>query len=519
MKATGTPGTRDPRVLALGLALLACTFSGCRSGRAALQPPPTRAITAPTQTAAPTQAPAPPVRTAPVPVQVWVTTADRSRLLARDADLKLDEQPLRPLVIDVDESTRYQEMVGFGAAVTDATVTVISKRLKPEKRSVLMRELFGPPPGIGLSFVRVPIGASDFSASHYSLDDRPPGETDPTLAHFALDANHTLLTPLLRAARTINPQLKVVASPWSAPGWMKDSGNLVSGRLRPEAYGMFADYLLRYADASAQAGVPIYALTVQNEPGFEPKDYPGMLFDPASRARFISEFLGPRLAAHKHSPLILDWDHNWDKPEAPLEVLAVPGAARYIAGVAWHCYYGEVQAQQQVHDAYPDKDAYLTECSGGGWSPRWNEALKQFVGHLMIGSTRGWSKGVILWNLALDEHHGPHAGGCKNCRGVITVDSATGHVTRNVEYYSLAHLSRFVRPGARRIESSAVEDGLQSVAFRNAEDGSLVLLVLNGATEERSFSVRIAGRSFHYQLPAGAVATFRWQRTPGRSQP
>ena len=447
-------------------------------------------------------------------MQVWVTTADRSRQLARDADLKLHVQPLQPLVIEVDENTRYQEMVGFGAAVTDATVTVIAKRLTPARRNALMRELFGPPPGIGLSFVRVPIGASDFSASHYSLDDRPPGETDPTLAHFALDANHTQLTPLLRAARAINPQLKVVASPWSAPGWMKNSGNLVSGKLKPEAYGMFADYLLHYADASEKAGVPIYALTVQNEPGFEPKDYPGMLFDPASRAHFISEFLGPRLAAHKHAPLILDWDHNWDKPEAPLQVLANPAAAGYIAGVAWHCYYGEVQAQQQVHEAYPDKDAYLTECSGGGWSPRWSEALKQFVGQLMIGSTRGWSKGVILWNLALDEHHGPHAGGCRNCRGVITVDSTTGKVRRNVEYYSLAHLSRFVRAGARRIESSTAVDGLQSVAFRNADDGSLVLLVLNGAADERAFSVRTegpAGRSFRYQLPPGGVATFCWR--------
>jgi len=467
--------------------------------------------------------PAPPMKTEPVrvapwptEVQVWITTADRSMLLAREADVKLHEQAVLPLVIDVDENTRYQEMVGFGAAVTDATITVIDKRLPPKKRNELMKELFGPAPGIGLSFVRVPIGASDFSASHYSLDDRPPGETDYTLTHFALDANHTQLTPFLHAARAINPQLRVVASPWSAPGWMKDSGNLVTGKLRPEAYDVFAAYLLRYADASAKAGVPIYALTVQNEPGFEPTDYPGMLFDPPTRARFIAEFLGPRLALEKHAPLILDWDHNWDKPEAPLEVLADPKAARYISGVAWHCYYGEVQAQQEVHAAFPDKDAYVTECSGGGWSPRWSEALKQFVGHLMIGSTRGWAKGVILWNLALDERHGPHAGGCKNCRGVITVDSATGHVTRNVEYYSLAHLSRFVRPGARRIESSNDIEGLQTVAFRNADDGSTVLLVLNGADEAREFSVRVAARSFHYQLPPGSVATFRWPRALGR---
>jgi glucosylceramidase len=480
----------------LGIALLACAFTGCSGGAAAWQRP-SRHF--------------PSVASA---VQVWVTTADRSRLLARDTDLAFDEEPPRPLLIEVDERARYQEMVGFGAAITDASATVIN-RLQSAQRNALLRELFGPPPGIGLGFVRVAIGASDFSSFHYSLDDLPPGETDPTLAHFALDANRTQLTPLLRAARSINPQLKVVASPWSAPGWMKNSGNLVGGKLRPEAYGVFADYLLRYADASAQAGVPIYALTVQNEPGFAPTDYPGMLFEPAARARFIREYLGPRLAARQHPPLLLDWDHNWDKPEAPLHVLADDDAARYIAGVAWHCYYGEVQAQLQVHEAHPDKDAYLTECSGGGWSPHWSEALRHFVGHLMIGSTRAWAKGVILWNLALDEQHGPHAGGCKNCRGVVTIDTASGRVARNVEYYSLAHLSRFVRPGARRIKSSDAEEGLQNVAFRNADDGSLVLLVLNGGSEGRIFSVRSGGRSFSYELPAGAVATFSWR--PGAS--
>lgn len=478
--------------LLLACALLAGALAGCRSGPTALQRPTAHAPAAASA------------------VQVWVTAADRSRLLARDADLTLDEQPLRPLLIEVDANTRYQEMVGFGAAITDASATVID-RLKPAQRQALLRELFGPPPGIGLAFVRVAIGASDFSSFHYSLDDLPAGESDPELVHFALDANHGQLTSLLRAARRINPQLRVVASPWSAPGWMKDSGNLVSGRLRPDAYGVFADYLLRYTDASARAGVPIYALTVQNEPGFEPKDYPGMLFDAPSRARFITDFLGPRLAQRRQAPLILDWDHNWDHPDAPLAVLADTAAARYIAGVAWHCYYGEVQAQQQVHDAHPDKDAYLTECSGGGWSPHWSEALRQFVGHLMIGSTRAWSRGVILWNLALDEQHGPHAGGCKNCRGVVTVDSTSSHITRNVEYYSLAHLSRFVRPGARHIDSSTGVEELQSVAFRNADDGSLVLLVQNGGSEERAFSVRSAGRSFRYQLPPGAVATFCWQ--------
>ena len=208
--------------------------------------------------------------------------------------------------------------------------------------------------------------------------------------------------------------------------------------------------------------------------------------------------------------MILEWDHNWDLPQSPLQVLADSVAPRYIAGVAWHCYAGEVSAQTTVHDAHPDKDAYFTECSGGEWSPIFADNLKWFVRTLIIGSTRGWAKGVLLWNLALDEHDGPHTGGCGNCRGVVTINSASGGVTRNVEYYALAHASRFVRPGARRVESTSGSDGLESVAFRNADDGSKALIVVNTAALERSFAVRWAGRSLTYVLPPGSVVTLAW---------
>ena len=207
---------------------------------------------------------------------------------------------------------------------------------------------------------------------------------------------------------------------------------------------------------------------------------------------------------------IWDWDHNWDMPQQPLAVLGDAAARRYVQGVAWHCYAGDVTAQAPVHDAYPEKDAYFTECSGGDWAQVFGDNLKFDVGTLVIGSTRGWSRGVLLWNLALDEHNGPHLGGCGNCRGVVTINSSTGQVTRNVEYFALAHASRFVRPGARRIASSSDVAGLQSVAFRNADDASKVLIVLNGAALPRTFAVRSAGQAFTYLLPAGAVATFVW---------
>jgi glucosylceramidase len=191
-------------------------------------------------------------------------------------------------------------------------------------------------------------------------------------------------------------------------------------------------------------------------------------------------------------------------------VLGDTAARRWVSGVAWHCYGGDVSAQTRVHDAHPDKDTYFTECSGGQWATDWGENLKWLTRTLVVGTTRGWARGVLLWNLALDESHGPHLGGCGDCRGVVTINSATGAVTRNVEYYALAHASRFVRPGARRIASTSGIEGLESVAFRNADDGGKVLLVVNAAAAARSFAVRAGGRSFRFTLPAGAVVTFRW---------
>jgi glucosylceramidase len=439
-----------------------------------------------------------------------VTTADQSRLLARGPDATLGAQASLATRIDLDPQRRYQEMVGFGAAVTDASAWLIETKLSAAQRAALLQELFGRDGGIGLSFTRIAIGASDFSLSHYSLDDSPGGDPDPNLELFSIDPNRAYLLPVLRAALAVNPSLRIVASPWSPPGWMKDSGSMVRGRLLARAQPALAAYLVHFVDAYAAEGVPIYALTIQNEPNFEPPDYPGMKLDAKERTRIIGQFLGPMLAPRPSPPLILDWDHNWDQPSSPLEVLADPVASGFIAGVAWHCYNGNVKAQAAVHDAHPDKDAYLTECSGGDWEPSWESSLRWFVQTMLIRSTRGWARGVVLWNLALDEQHGPHAGGCTDCRGVVTIDSASGAITRNVEYYALAHASRFVRPGAHRVESSTGRSGLESVAFQNADDGSLVLIVFNGAHRWRLFSVRSAGESFDYELPPGAVVTFTW---------
>jgi glucosylceramidase len=446
---------------------------------------------------------------APV-AELWVTTGDQSRLLARAPDLPIRlGAPTAPVVVDVDGTTAYQSMVGFGAALTDASALLIDK-LPVARRDSVMRELFGREPGIGLSFVRVPMGASDFSVRHYSYDDVPGGARDTALVHFTIDADRADRLPLLEQALALNPQLRIVASPWSAPAWMKSSGSLIQGTLRRDAFDAFADYFVRFVDAYAAAGVPVFAVTVQNEPAFEPGDYPGMRLDPAARAELIGRHLGPRFARAGIATTILEWDHNWDHPEEPLAVLADSAARRYVSGVAWHCYGGDVSAQETVRAMHPDKDVYFTECSGGAWAPKFSDNLLWNVRTLVIGTVRNGARGVALWNLALDEQGGPHLGGCGNCRGVLTIDSRSGAVTRNVEYYALAHASRFVRPGARRIASSTNVGGLETVAFRNA-DGTTVLIVLNPAATPTTLSVRDGARSIDWQIPAAAVATLRWR--------
>lgn len=445
-------------------------------------------------------------------VSVYVTTADQRRLLDRDPDLSFSPAEIDPALptIAVDSARQFQSIVGWGAAMTDAAAFLIQTKMTAPQREALLQELFGPDPGIGLSFVRVPMGASDFSRSHYTYDDMPPGQTDVALANFSIAVDRAERLPVLKRALGINPELKLVGSPWSPPGWMKTTGSLIKGTLEPEFYPSFAEYFALWIEGYGVEGLPIFAVTLQNEPHFEPENYPGMRLAPAQRSELIRSHVGPLFARRGIAAQIWEWDHNWDEFDSPLAVLADAGARPYIAAVAWHCYGGDIAAQAFVHSEYPDKDTYFTECSGGEWAPVWADNLKWNVSKMVIGNARAWAKGVALWNLALDENHGPHLGGCDDCRGVVTINSVTGQVTRNPEYYALGHASRFVRPGAVRIESTAT-DGLETVAFRNADDGSRVLIVLNGSSTMRDFAVREGAQTVTYSLSAGAVVTFTWK--------
>jgi len=442
---------------------------------------------------------------------VWVTTADQTRLLAPEAPVAFapDEQTEpRAITIDVDDTQRFQTVQGFGATLTDSAAWLIATRMNQEQRDSLMRTLFDPVSGIGMSTLRHPVGASDFALYNYSYDDLPEGETDERLERFSIDHDRAYIIPLLLQALSLNPQLKIIGIPWSAPGWMKTSGSMIGGALRPESYQAFADYLVHYVQEFAAEGVPIAAISPVNEPLFVPASYPGMYVDAQAETEFIRAHLGPALAAAGLSTEIINFDHNWDRADFPIELLNDPEARSYVTGTAFHCYHGTVQDQFLLHELHPDKTILLTECTGLVGSS-FDHDLRWGMRNLFIGAVRLWATDVLMWNLALDENAGPQNGGCTNCRGVVTIDQTTGAVTFNVEFYQIGHASLAARPGAVRVASPSVPGRIETVAFLN-EDGSKGLLVLNDEIFEETFKVRWAGLSFAYTLPGGAVATFRW---------
>lgn len=442
---------------------------------------------------------------------VWLTLPDQSKLLQREPDVALEPlgAPDTHYVIALDDQVTYQTIEGFGAAMTDSSAWLIERVLNPEQREAALRSLFTRQgDGIGLSYLRLPVGASDFALRDYTADDVPVGETDRRLERFSIEYDEAYIIPALQAALALNPQLRFMASPWSAPAWMKTNERLQGGELAQAYYQSFADYLVRFIQAYAGHGLVMDTLTPQNEPLHVTDGYPTMRMAAADQARFVRDHLGPALRAANLATRLIIFDHNWDLWQYPMTVLADSAAAAYVDGVAFHCYGGDVGNQSLFHEAHPALGIWFTECSGGGWATNFADNLSWNIRNLGIGNIRNWGNSLLLWNLALDEHDGPQNGGCDNCRGVITINSSSGDVTRNVEYYVLGHFSKFVDPGAVRIESTAwAERQPENVAFRNP-DGSIVLVV--HATRAVTFTVTWRDQQFTYSLPEGAVVSFHW---------
>jgi glucosylceramidase len=451
---------------------------------------------------------------------VWITNPSTKTYLSQQSPVTWKTGPAPAgssgSTITVDTTRTYQPMTGFGASFTDSSAWLVGTKLNAKQRNALMRDLFSRRDGIGLSFLRQPMAATDFTASgNYSYDDMPAGQADPTLSNFSIDHDRAYTIPLLKQARQINPQLTLMATPWSPPGWMKTSGSMVKGQLKPDAYQPYADYFAKFLKAYAAAGAPVRYVTPQNEPLYEPSTYPGMSL-PADQAKtFISDYLAPTLRKQDLSTRILGYDHNWDVTSYPESLYTDPAAARNVAGTAWHCYAGDVTAQSVVHNNYPSKPAFQTECSGGTWE---GDERGGFAGAMdnVINGPRNWAQSIIRWNIALDPDGGPRNNGCQGCRPVVTISQnadGTWSYTPTADYWGLAQASKFVQPGAHRVASNTLGKGnVEDVAFTNP-DGSTALVTYNSGSTDRTFTVRWGKRHFTYTLAAGAAATFTWTGT------
>jgi O-glycosyl hydrolase len=575
--------------------------------------------------------PAVPASAANEVVQKWLTTSDLSQHLTQQANLGFSAASGSG-TISVDNTQTFQSIVGFGAAMTDTSAWLISNKLSGTAHTNLMNALFSPSQGIGMSWVRIPMGSSDFSATAqpYSYDDNLSvstgttvgvgsgrclddtgnpangvqvyiwdctsgnanqrfsytsasqlqiagkcldangqgttngtkvilwtcngqanqqwklnvngtitgvqsglcldvsgaatangslvqlwtcsGQTnqgwtrpDPTLANFSIGHDLGYIVPDLKQALALNPGLKLMANPWSPPGWMKANGQMNNtnhaGTLLASSYGPLAQYFVKFLQGYAAQGVPIFAITPQNEPTFATA-YPGMEFSEQNEASFVANNLGPALAQANLSPAVLGTDFNTNLLSSYAEPLMQDASAsKYLAGTAWHCYAGGLNAIGTMHAAFPTKDNYETECSDG-IDPQ--NAIETF-----IQSTRNWARTATMWNIAEDQNNGPVIpGGCNACTPLVTINQSTGNVTFDAGYYSVGHFSKFVLPGAKRIASSTTAN-LDDVAFQNP-NGSLVLIIDNTSGSTQSFSTSWAGQKFSDSLPSHGIATYEW---------
>ncbi|MCC3156695.1 glucosylceramidase [Hymenobacter sp. 15J16-1T3B] len=438
--------------------------------------------------------------------EVWLSTPDKTVLFQRQpARLPFTAAPNANPNIDVDAQQQFQSIDGFGYCLTGGSAELLH-RMGAAERARLLRELFATDgTSIGVSYLRLSIGASDLDAQVFSYDDLPAGQTDPELKQFSLAPDRAHLLPVLKEILAINPQLKLLGSPWSPPVWMKTNGESKGGSLKPEFYDAYARYFVKYIQGMAQEGVRIDAITIQNEP-LHPGNNPSLLMPAEQQAAFIKQALGPAFKAAKLATKIIVYDHNCDKPEYPLTILRDPEAAQYVDGSAFHLYAGKIEAMGQVHDAFPQKHVYFTEQWVGSRS-QFADNLTWHARTLLIGATRNWARTVLEWNLAADPQQNPHTpGGCTQCRGALTLDGNA--VTREDAYYIIAHASKFVRPGSVRI-ASTLSDQLPNVAFRTP-DGHHVVLVQNHSPAAQAFNIRARGQQLAATLPAGAVGTYVW---------
>jgi len=465
-------------------------------------------------------------------VSVVLTTNDEANLMAAQPNINFATGSTADAgtnTVVVDPTQTYQSIEGFGAAFTDSAAWLLETVEPPANLPGTLNDLFTRNgDGIGLSFMRIPMGASDIALSVYSFDDQAVGTTDPTLADFSIAHDRAYILPLIQQAKALNPQMKLMANPWSPPGWMKDPSSMsqvsmMGGTLLMTSANetAFANYFVKYLQAYQTAGVPIDYISLQNEPLNITTSYPSMGMSGTVQLSLLQNYVLPALTANSISTKVFAYDHNWDTPSYPQTVLGglTPAQLTQMAGTAWHGYGGAPGAQQLLQNQYPTLGNWETEHSGGTWQADQFEVDMLEITQVLRNS----AKSFVKWSLALNEKLGPNLtqnaslGGCNTCTPIVTVNSTTGAVTKDIEFYTLGHYSKYVLPGAVRIYSNNTP-AIASVAFQNP-DGSMALIAYNSTTSSQTFAVQWGAESFSYTLPATSAATFTWAGTEAGSTP
>ena len=442
----------------------------------------------------------------PNTIEWWLThTQDGSVLFEQQSDIVISSvnETDQPTIV-IDDKQRFQPIDGFGFTLTGGSAQHLIN-MSADARAALLQELFAfDDTHIGISYLRLSIGASDLNEFVFSYNDLPEGETDPDMEKFDLGPDRDDVIPILKEILAINPDILIMGSPWSPPTWMKTNNDTRGGSLKPEHYTAYANYFVKYIQQMQDEGIRIDAITIQNEP-LHPGNNPSLLMLAEEMGEFVKNHLGPAFEQASISTKIILYDHNCDRPDYPISILDDPEAKKYVTGSAFHLYGGTIDALSEVHDKHPDKELHFTEQWMGAPGNLATD-MPNHIKNLTIGATRNWSRTVLEWNLANSPDNKPHTdrGGCDRCLGGITI--AGDSVIRNPAYYVVAHSAKFVRPGSVRIASNEL-DGLPNVAFSTTK-GEIALIVLNESGNSTTFNIEHNGRLFASTLHDGAVATY-----------
>lgn len=456
-------------------------------------------------------------------VTMFVTTNTRSQDLKKQFTDFSDKSNMSPTTIALEPDTRYQTMDGFGAAVTGSTCYNLMQ-MTQENREKFLKETFSHTEGMGHSYIRISIGCSDFSLSEYTCCDTPGIE------NFGLTSEETdYVIPVLKEILAINPDIKIMGSPWTPPRWMKVNNlqdlqpfnSWTSGQLNPAYYADYATYFVKWIQTFEQQGIKIYSVTPQNEP-LNRGNSASLFMGWEEQLEFVKNHLVPQFKEASLTTKIYLFDHNYnydnmpDQYDYPVKIYDAGIDEEVVAGAAYHNYGGNKDELLDIHSKYPDRELVFTETSIGTWNDGRNleERLIDDMREVALGTVNRWCRGVIVWNLMLDSERGPNReGGCQTCYGAVDIDKSNySSIIRNSHYYIISHLSSVVKPGAVRIGTSGFSDsGFHYSAFENT-DGTYAFVLLNSTSTAKMITLDDGTNHFSYEVPAKSVISYRWKK-------